>query len=58
MALRRVFSNEETPIGRLQVGDMTIDFNRHRLLRHEEEIRPMPKAFDLLALLAAMPIAC
>src|SRR4029077_479454 len=28
VALRRVFSTEETPIGRLQFGDMTIDFNR------------------------------
>jgi len=52
VALRRVFSAEETPIGRLKVGDMTIDFNRHRVLREEEDIRLTPKEFDLLALLA------
>jgi two-component system KDP operon response regulator KdpE len=52
VALRRVFSADETPVGRLQIGDMTIDFDRRRLIRDDEEIRLTPKEFDLLALLA------
>jgi len=52
VALRRVFAGDETPAGRLQVGDLTIDYDRHRVLRTDEEIRLTPKEFDLLALLA------
>ena len=52
VALRRVFSTDEEPSGRLQVGDLTIDYDRHRVVRNEEEIRLTPKEFDLLALLA------
>jgi two-component system, OmpR family, KDP operon response regulator KdpE len=52
VALRRVFAEDEAPAGRLQVGDLTIDYDRHRVLRKDEEIRLTPKEFDLLALLA------
>jgi two-component system KDP operon response regulator KdpE len=49
-ALRRVFRTEET--GRLEVGDLLIDFDRRRLIRAGEEIRLTPKEFDLLSVLA------
>jgi two-component system KDP operon response regulator KdpE len=52
VALRRVFAEDEMPAGRRQVGDLTIDYDRHRVLRKDEEIRLTPKEFDLLALLA------
>ena len=55
VALRRVASEDIAPGGRLSVGDLTIDYNRHRLLRGDEEIRLTPKEFDLLALLARNP---
>jgi two-component system KDP operon response regulator KdpE len=46
---------DEDPAGRLQVGDMTIDYDRHRVFRGDDEIRLTPKEFDLLALLARNP---
>ena len=52
VALRRVFSAEEPQAGRIQVGDLTIDFDRHRVVRGDDEIRLTPKEFDLLSLLA------
>jgi two-component system KDP operon response regulator KdpE len=52
VALRRVFSSDREPAGRLQVGDLTIDYDRHRVSRGEEEIRLTPKEFELLVLLA------
>ncbi len=52
VALRRVFAADETPAGRQQVGDITIDFDRRRVIRGDEEIRLTPKEFDLLAVLA------
>ncbi len=52
VALRRVFSDDLSPAGRLQLGDLTIDYDRRRVIRAEEEIRLTPKEFDLLALLA------
>ena len=52
VALRRVFTVDEPEAGRMQVGDLTIDYDRHRVLRGDEEIRLTPKEFDLLALLA------
>jgi two-component system KDP operon response regulator KdpE len=55
VALWRVFSVDEDPAGRLQVGDMTIDYDRHRVFRGDDEIRLTPKEFDLLALLARNP---
>jgi two-component system KDP operon response regulator KdpE len=55
VALRRVLSQEAVPEGRLRVGDLTIDYDRHRVLRGDDEIRLTPKEFDLLALLARNP---
>jgi two-component system KDP operon response regulator KdpE len=51
VALRRAFSNDEAPSGRLQVSDLTVDYDRHRVLRGSEELRLTPKEFDLLELL-------
>jgi two-component system KDP operon response regulator KdpE len=55
VALRRVFSADAPATGRLQVGDLTIDYDRRRVLRGDEEIRLTPKEFDLLALFARNP---
>jgi two-component system, OmpR family, KDP operon response regulator KdpE len=55
VALRRVHSSEVIPKGRLRVGDLTVDYDRHRLLRGEEEIKLTPKEFELLALLVRNP---
>jgi two-component system KDP operon response regulator KdpE len=55
VALRRVFSEEEGEVGRMQCGDLTIDYDRRRVLRADEEIRLTPKEFDLLSLLAHSP---
>ena len=52
VALRRVFAEDDAPAGRLQLGDLAIDYDRHRVLRKDEEIRLTPKEFELLALLA------
>jgi len=52
VALRRVFSAEDALSGRLQAGDLTIDYDRRRVLRGDDEIRLTPKEFELLALLA------
>ena len=35
-----------------RAGDLTIDYDRRRVLRHEAEIRLTPKEFELLSLLA------
>jgi two-component system, OmpR family, KDP operon response regulator KdpE len=52
VALRRVFSTDEAPSGRLERGDLIVDYDRHRVVRGDEEIRLTPKEFDLLELLA------
>jgi two-component system KDP operon response regulator KdpE len=52
VALRRVFDAEEAAVERVQVGDITVDFARHRILRGADEVRLTPKEFELLALLA------
>jgi two-component system, OmpR family, KDP operon response regulator KdpE len=52
VALRRVFSTDDAEVGRVTLGDLTIDYDRHRVLRGEDEIRLTPKEFELLALLA------
>ena len=52
VALRRVFEAEAPEVERVQVGDITIDFARHRVVRGDEELRLTPKEFDLLTLLA------
>jgi two-component system KDP operon response regulator KdpE len=52
VALRRVSSVEGLPSGRLQAGDLTIDYDRRRVVRGDAEVRLTPKEFELLALLA------
>jgi two-component system KDP operon response regulator KdpE len=52
VALRRVQSQDEAEKGHLRAGDLTIDYDRRRVLRGEIEIRLTPKEFDLLSLLA------
>jgi two-component system, OmpR family, KDP operon response regulator KdpE len=55
VAIRRVFSEEEGEAGQIRCGDLTIDYDRRRVLRADEEIRLSPKEFDLLSLLAHNP---
>jgi two-component system KDP operon response regulator KdpE len=55
VALRRVFTGDEPEVGRLSVADLTIDFDRRRVTRADEEIRLTPKEFELLALFAHNP---
>jgi two-component system KDP operon response regulator KdpE len=52
VALRRVQSADDTEKGRLRAGDLTIDYDRRRVLRGETEIRLTRKEFELLSLLA------
>ncbi|MGE5816012.1 MAG: response regulator transcription factor [Acidobacteriota bacterium] len=52
VALRRVIANDEAETGRFQAADLTIDYDRRRVLRGEIEIRLTPKEFELLSLLA------
>jgi two-component system KDP operon response regulator KdpE len=51
-ALRRTLTGGEASTGQLVRGDVTIDFDRHRVYRLGEEVRLTPKEFELLALLA------
>lgn len=50
-ALRRSLGREETLHGQLQRGDLTIDFDRHRVYRGDVDIRLTPKELELLTLL-------
>jgi two-component system KDP operon response regulator KdpE len=52
VALRRVEEAGAPEVERVQVGDLTIDYARRRVVRGDEEIRLTPKEFELLALLA------
>jgi two-component system KDP operon response regulator KdpE len=52
VALRRVQSQDNTEKGHLRAGDLTIDYDRRRVLRGETEIRLTPKEFELLSFLA------
>jgi two-component system KDP operon response regulator KdpE len=52
VALRRVMSEEEAASGCLRAGDITIDYDRRRVVRGDTEIRLTPKEFELLSLLA------
>jgi two-component system, OmpR family, KDP operon response regulator KdpE len=47
-----VFAADEANAGRLQVGDLGIDYSRRRVMRGTDELRLTPKEFELLALLA------
>jgi two-component system KDP operon response regulator KdpE len=52
VALRRVHDADQPEAGRMQVGELTIDYDRRRVVRADEEIRLTPKEFELMALLA------
>ena len=52
VALRRVASDTPANGGQFRAGDLTVDYDRHRVLRGEDEIRLTPKEFELLSLLA------
>jgi two-component system KDP operon response regulator KdpE len=52
VALRRVAETDTPEPERVEVGDLTIDYSRHRVVRGDDEIRLTPKEFELLALLA------
>ena len=52
VALRRVMSEEEPDTGHFRAGDLTIDYDRRRVLRGDAEIRLTPKEFELLSFLA------
>ena len=45
-------SDAEPQQGQLRAGDLTIDYDRRRVLRGDDEIRLTPKEFELLSLLA------
>jgi two-component system KDP operon response regulator KdpE len=51
-ALRRTLTASEPSSGQMVRGDVTIDFDKHRVYRQGEEVRLTPKEFDLLVLLA------
>ena len=52
VALRRVRSADDAETGVFHAGDLTIDYDRRRVLRLDAEIRLTPKEFELLSLLA------
>jgi two-component system, OmpR family, KDP operon response regulator KdpE len=52
VALRRVTSDSVKANGLFRAGDLTIDYDRRRVLRDHDEIRLTPKEFELLSLLA------
>jgi two-component system KDP operon response regulator KdpE len=52
VALRRVKDEGQGETGQFRAGDITIDYDRRRVLRADAEIRLTPKEFDLLSLLA------
>ena len=51
VALRRVASEDAIESGMLRAGELTIDYDRRRVLRGQDEIRLTPKELDLLTLL-------
>jgi two-component system, OmpR family, KDP operon response regulator KdpE len=51
VALRRVMTTGGPLSRQVRVGDLTIDYDRRRVVRGDEEIRLTPKEFDLLAFL-------
>jgi two-component system, OmpR family, KDP operon response regulator KdpE len=52
VALRRVADTGMAEVERVDVGDLTIDFARHRVVRGDDELRLTPKEFELLTLFA------
>ena len=51
--LRRTGGSEPELHGQLEQGGLTLDFDRRRVFRDQEEIALTPKEFDLLSLLVA-----
>jgi len=51
-ALRRASAGDCVDTGQLQRGDLTIDFDRNRVLRTDVEIKLTPKELELLTLMA------
>jgi two-component system KDP operon response regulator KdpE len=52
VALRRVQSEADADQGIVQAADLSIDYDRRRVVRGQTEIRLTPKEFELLSLLA------
>ncbi|MBS1819164.1 MAG: response regulator transcription factor [Acidobacteria bacterium] len=52
VALRRVAEESTSESGRATFGDLTIDYDRRRVIRGADEVRLTPKEFELLTLLA------
>lgn len=52
-ALRRAFGRDQPVQGRVQRGNLVVDFDRRRVYRGEDEIRLTPKEFELLTLLVS-----
>jgi two-component system, OmpR family, KDP operon response regulator KdpE len=55
VALRRLATDAQGESGHVQVANLTIDYDRRRVLRNGDEIRLTPKEFELLSLLARNP---
>ena len=53
VALRRSLGRESVLRGQLTRGGLTIDFDRHRVYRGDDELRLTPKEFELLTLLVS-----
>jgi two-component system, OmpR family, KDP operon response regulator KdpE len=52
VALRRQLAEESTETGVFRAGDLTIDYDRRRVVLDRTEVRLTPKEFELLSLLA------
>ncbi|MGE3176719.1 MAG: response regulator transcription factor [Vicinamibacterales bacterium] len=52
VALRRVDREDESESGKVRIGPLTIDYDRRRVIRGQQEVRLTPKEFELLSLLA------
>jgi two-component system KDP operon response regulator KdpE len=55
VALRRVFSADQADAGQVRYAELTIDYDRRRVIKGHDEIRLTPKEFELLSLLAHNP---
>ncbi|HVC21191.1 MAG TPA: response regulator transcription factor [Vicinamibacterales bacterium] len=55
VALRRLAQEPPQSSGQIRRGGLTIDFDRRRVLRDQQEIRLTPKEFELLAFLVQHP---
>jgi len=53
VALRRMLGRDSVLHGHLTRGGLTIDFDRRRVLRGDDEIRLTPREFELLTLLVS-----